>query len=176
MFFTTFRLVLPWAISCLMTLSGLSRLAFSLDGQPLDGQPSDIETIDYQVQIRPILVDHCLACHGLDQESRQGGLRLDLQGDALRGGESGKPAIVPGNPETSELIRRILANDSDELMPPKSHGSRLSCSRSGSRAGLSSLSTGRLSLHKRNPFRKLTHLLKLIRSMDLYTATFASWA
>ena len=125
MFFTTFRLVLPWAISCLMTLSGLSRLAFSLDGQPLDGQPSDIETIDYQVQIRPILVDHCLACHGLDQESRQGGLRLDLQGDALRGGESGKPAIVPGNPETSELIRRILANDSDELMPPKSHGNPL---------------------------------------------------
>ena len=65
--------------------------------------------INYQKQIRPIIVDHCLACHGVDADTREGGLRLDRKDDALRGGESQKPAIVPGKPDESELIRRITS-------------------------------------------------------------------
>jgi hypothetical protein len=68
--------------------------------------------------VRPILADHCFACHGQDEKTRKGGLRLDVRDEALRGGKSNKPAVVPGEPEKSELIARITAHDPDELMPP----------------------------------------------------------
>jgi mono/diheme cytochrome c family protein len=82
--------------------------------------------INYQQQIRPIIVDHCLACHGVDAETREGGLRLDRRDEALRGGESNQSAIVPGKPDESELMRRITSQSPDELMPPASHGAPLS--------------------------------------------------
>lgn len=88
-------------------------------------QPSE-SSINYQQQIRPIIVDHCLACHGVDAETREGGLRLDLRNDALKGGDSQKPAIVPGNPDDSELIRRVTSANPDEVMPPSTHGQPLS--------------------------------------------------
>jgi hypothetical protein len=68
--------------------------------------------------VQPILVDHCGHCHGIDEATRQGGLRLDLRDAALAGGDSGTAAIVPGKPAASELVRRIRATDSDEVMPP----------------------------------------------------------
>ena len=68
--------------------------------------------------VRPILADHCFACHGQDEKSRKGGLRLDMREEALKGGKSKKPAIVPGEPEKSELIARITAHDPDDAMPP----------------------------------------------------------
>ncbi len=76
-------------------------------------------TIDFQRQVRPILVDRCFACHGSDEEHREAGLRLDLREAALAGGESGRAAITPGKPEESELVRRIDA-EGDERMPPDS--------------------------------------------------------
>jgi hypothetical protein len=76
------------------------------------------EKVDFQRQIRPLLADRCFACHGRDEEHRQGELRLDQREVALRGGESGEPAIVPGQAEKSELIRRILSTDDTERMPP----------------------------------------------------------
>jgi mono/diheme cytochrome c family protein len=82
--------------------------------------------INYQKQIRPIIVDHCLACHGVDADTREGGLRLDRKDDALRGGESHKPAIVPGKPDESELIRRVTSLSPDDVMPPPSHAAQLS--------------------------------------------------
>jgi len=81
--------------------------------------------IDYQRDVRPILVEHCTVCHGVDQESRQSDLRLDLRDEVLRGGESGLAAIVPGKPEDSELWKRITAIDSDLLMPPANHNKPL---------------------------------------------------
>jgi hypothetical protein len=68
--------------------------------------------------VQPILVEHCGHCHGIDEGTRQGGLRLDLRDAALAGGDSGSAAIVPGKPATSELVRRIRATDPDEVMPP----------------------------------------------------------
>ncbi len=76
------------------------------------------EPVDFQRQIRPLLADRCLACHGRDAEHRQGGLRLDERAAALKGGDSGEAAIVPGQPDKSELVRRIFAEDADERMPP----------------------------------------------------------
>jgi len=68
--------------------------------------------------VQPILVEHCGHCHGIDEASRQGGLRLDLRDAVLAGGDSGTAAVVPGKPAESELVRRIRATDPDEVMPP----------------------------------------------------------
>lgn len=77
-------------------------------------------TVDFQRDIRPILAEHCTQCHGVDMAKRESGLRLDQRDGALKGGESGKAAIVPGKPEMSELVRRITSTDPSEVMPPPS--------------------------------------------------------
>ncbi len=81
------------------------------------------EKIDFNRDVRPILSDKCLACHGADAKHVEGGLRLDQFEVATAKLESGDRAIVPGNPEASELIRRIqLANEDELRMPPvRSH-------------------------------------------------------
>jgi hypothetical protein len=73
---------------------------------------------DFQREIQPILAEHCAHCHGIDESTRQGGLRLDIRHNALEGGDSGTPAIVPGNPEESEIVARIRSTDPDVIMPP----------------------------------------------------------
>ena len=75
-------------------------------------------TPDYERDVQPILSEHCGHCHGVDEQSRRGDLRLDQRLTALAGGESGLPAIVPGKPDESELVARILATDPDTIMPP----------------------------------------------------------
>lgn len=75
------------------------------------------EPVDFDREIQPILSDHCYACHGQDAEAREGELRLDRRDDALVGGDDG-PAFVPGDPDVSAMIVRILSSDSDEQMPP----------------------------------------------------------
>lgn len=82
--------------------------------------PAKADEIDFQRQIRPILTDKCFACHGRDAEHREGGLRLDQRDAALKGGDTGEPAIVPGQPTKSELVRRVFSADADERMPPNS--------------------------------------------------------
>lgn len=74
--------------------------------------------VDFRRQVQPILSEHCFHCHGLDEETREGGLRLDVREAALKGGESDGPAIVPGRPEASALIARIMTHDQGDLMPP----------------------------------------------------------
>jgi hypothetical protein len=74
--------------------------------------------VDFQRDIRPILAEHCAACHGVDAAMRKSGLRLDQRASALRGGKSGVAAIVPGKPDQSELIQRVSARDADLVMPP----------------------------------------------------------
>ncbi len=73
--------------------------------------------IDYDRQIRPLLMRTCHRCHG--DEKQRGGLRLDMRIAALKGGESGKPAIKPGDPAGSMLMQRIKSTDPDKRMPPK---------------------------------------------------------
>lgn len=81
--------------------------------------------IDFDKQIRPILSNNCYQCHGPDVAQRKAGLRLDRRDEALRATESGTLAIVPGNADESELVRRIFAAD-DERMPPADSNKRLS--------------------------------------------------
>ena len=78
-------------------------------------------SVDFNRDIRPILSNHCFACHGPDEHERKGKLRLDTAAGALKGGETGD-TIVAGKPNDSELIHRILNADPDEIMPPpKAH-------------------------------------------------------
>ncbi len=73
---------------------------------------------DFARDVRPVLSRYCFKCHGPDEEGRKGGLRLDIRADALAPSKSGKPAIVPGKPDESELVKRIYSHDPDDLMPP----------------------------------------------------------
>lgn len=79
---------------------------------------SAAESIVYNRDIKPILSDHCFTCHGQDESSRKGGLRLDVREAALKGGKSDKAAIVPGKPHESTLIARVTTHDDDDIMPP----------------------------------------------------------
>ena len=73
---------------------------------------------DFSRDIRPILAEHCYHCHGADGAARKAKLRLDEREAALKGGESEEPAIVPGQPDKSALMARILSHDEEEIMPP----------------------------------------------------------
>src|SRR5436190_8178237 len=81
---------------------------------------------DYLRDVRPILADNCFRCHGADEQSREAGLRLDVRDSAVRGGDSGDPAIVVGKPNSSQLIHRITSSDETERMPPPDAKTRLS--------------------------------------------------
>ncbi|OYV00261.1 MAG: hypothetical protein CFE26_24240, partial [Verrucomicrobiales bacterium VVV1] len=81
-------------------------------------EPRGATRIEFNRDIRPILSDACFHCHGPDKNTRESGLRLDVREDALKKGELGGLAIVPGKPEKSDLVRRILSDDEDEQMPP----------------------------------------------------------
>jgi hypothetical protein len=72
--------------------------------------------LDFNRDIRPILSANCFACHGPDEESREGKLRLDTAGGAQK---ALKPADDP------ELLYRIETDDEDDLMPPPDSGHQL---------------------------------------------------
>jgi Protein of unknown function (DUF1553)/Protein of unknown function (DUF1549)/Planctomycete cytochrome C/Concanavalin A-like lectin/glucanases superfamily len=74
-------------------------------------------TIDYNLHIKPILSDRCFKCHGPDANKREAGLRLDLEDVATKKLESGNTAIVPGDVDKSELVKRILSKEHKYLMP-----------------------------------------------------------
>ena len=89
----------------------------AIDGSVLAAEAIGDERPDFNRDVRPILSDKCYKCHGPDENQRQAELRLDQQEVALadRGGYA---AILPGDPDESELIRRIFSDDPDEQMPP----------------------------------------------------------
>jgi len=72
----------------------------------------------FESKIRPILVDKCYSCHSDQAKKLKGGLRLDTREGVLKGGSSGL-VLVPGDPESSPLIKAVRYVDSDLAMPPK---------------------------------------------------------
>ncbi|MCB1123934.1 MAG: hypothetical protein KJT03_20440, partial [Verrucomicrobiae bacterium] len=73
--------------------------------------------VSFNRDIRPILSDKCFRCHGPDANAREADLRLDLEGWAKQD-LGGYAAIVPGDPDKSELIWRITEEFEEEVMPP----------------------------------------------------------
>jgi hypothetical protein len=72
----------------------------------------------FEAKIRPVLVTHCGKCHASTALKLRAGLRLDSREGLRKGGDSG-PAIVPGQPDESLLLRAIRYRDEDLRMPPK---------------------------------------------------------
>jgi len=83
--------------------------------------------INFNRDIRPILSDKCFQCHGPDAKKRKGGLRkhgrlrLDTEEGALMD-IGGYAALVPGNPDESELYYLVTTEDEDDRMPPREQG------------------------------------------------------
>jgi len=76
----------------------------------------------FESKVRPLLVKHCYECHS--GEKTKGGLALDTRAGWEKGGDNG-PAIIPGKPEQSHLIKAIRHEDKSLAMPPKSRGGKL---------------------------------------------------
>ena len=72
---------------------------------------ADERQLDFNRDVRPILSENCFQCHGFDEEARQADLRLDVE-------ESAHTVISPGDPDGSELWRRVTSDDEAEMMPP----------------------------------------------------------
>lgn len=74
--------------------------------------------VDFYRDIQPVMADACFRCHGFDEKARKARLRLDVREEALKPAKSGAIPIVPGQPEASELIARLFAENEDDRMPP----------------------------------------------------------
>ncbi|MDF9794906.1 hypothetical protein OKW21_000169 [Catalinimonas alkaloidigena] len=107
---TDFRFVLPAALLFLATV-----LFNHCTDKPSFNLP---ETVDFNFHIRPILVKNCYLCHGPDSSSREADLRLDTFEGATTLRDEDTYAVLPGHPTKSEMIRRIHADDPNEVMPP----------------------------------------------------------
>ena len=88
--------------------------------------PLFAETVVFHRDVLPILSGKCFKCHGPDEAQRQAGLRLDRASGILAKSKGGTPNVVPGDPASSELIRRIRHHDRTERMPPAKERRQLS--------------------------------------------------
>ena len=73
--------------------------------------------VGFNRDIRPILSEQCFSCHGFDAKHRKAKLRLDTREGALAD-HDGTRAIVPGDPAKSELWKRLVTKDPEDVMPP----------------------------------------------------------
>ena len=81
-----------------------------------EGRPGDAEAAGlFEDDVLPILRENCFRCH---KESGEGGLQLHTRQSMLAGGDSGEPAVVPGDPHAGTLLARIKTDDEFEQMPP----------------------------------------------------------
>ena len=92
----------------------LQRLFATLLMVPLLAQAASVvPRVNYGREVRPILSENCFYCHGQDANKRKAKLQLNT-----REGQRAHEAVVPGQPEKSELIKRIFSKDKEEQMPP----------------------------------------------------------
>ncbi|MGL4552033.1 MAG: PSD1 and planctomycete cytochrome C domain-containing protein, partial [Gemmataceae bacterium] len=97
-----------------MTLTALV-LALAPAAAPV---PTDGEGL-FARRVLPVLTAKCFACHGDDRKKRRGGLDLTTLAGMRAGGDSGKPALVPGRPDASPLVVSVTRKDPGLVMPPK---------------------------------------------------------
>ena len=104
------------ALLVVMASGRWSRAADDTIPKDSAGNSFSPEAIDFfESRVRPILVDHCIKCHGSKKQSSN--LRLDSREAALKGGDSG-PSLVPSNPEGSLLIQAVARTHEELKMPP----------------------------------------------------------
>ncbi|MDP3071950.1 MAG: PSD1 and planctomycete cytochrome C domain-containing protein [Opitutaceae bacterium] len=94
-------------------------LLVALPSAALAAQATDAEAL-FVRRVLPLMQEKCLACHGKDEAKIKGGLDLRTHSEALFGGDSGKPAIVAGQPDASPFYLAVTRQHDDwEPMPPK---------------------------------------------------------
>ncbi len=106
-----------------LILSGDEHLARATEKPKLPAKSTAEQAAFFEQKIRPIFAEHCFKCHSHSADKIKGGLVLDSLAGALKGGDNG-PALVPGKPEASLLVKAIRYGDPDLQMPPK--GKKLS--------------------------------------------------
>jgi cytochrome c553 len=97
-------------------LAGLAAALLYPLPRPAAGEeaaPAKPGKVEYNRDVRPILAENCFACHGADSAARKADLRIDRREDAVDSG-----AVVPGKPDQSKLIERVLTDEPSEVMPP----------------------------------------------------------
>ena len=104
------NLCLGVALGLFASVAGLRVFA---QPSPMAAAPTPQQIEFFEAKIRPLLIESCLDCHGEDEK---GGLRLDSRAAILKGGESG-PAIVPGDPDASLLIKAVRHVQGISKMP-----------------------------------------------------------
>jgi hypothetical protein len=114
-----------WLAAAIATLGAIG------DGTPARAVPPSAadaplpDRVRFNRDVRPILSDKCLFCHGFDKDKRKADLRLDTP-EGLFGRRKHGPPVVPGKPAESPLVARVASKDPDEVMPPADHPKRLS--------------------------------------------------
>ena len=84
------------------------------------GNPPADKLDFFERKVRPILVENCYSCHSADTKPA-GGLRVDDRNGLVAGGNTG-PAIVPGDPDKGNLLKRVVHGDGKRRMPPEGDG------------------------------------------------------
>lgn len=102
------RMPAKYIYSCLLAAGVVVLVYIGCTRQPAS-------SVDFNADIRPILNTKCISCHGGVKESS--GFSLFSRQDALRKTDSGKPAIIPGDADHSEFMRRLTSKDPEERMP-----------------------------------------------------------
>ena len=90
-----------------------------LSAAPLIAADDPASVAFFEQKIRPALVEHCYECHSAKAKKLKSGLYLDSKAGWQKGGDSGKPIIVPGKPDEGLLLRSIRHLEVDLEMPPK---------------------------------------------------------
>lgn len=83
-------------------------------------EPGDLS---FSRDVRPLLTERCFLCHGPDEGTRESEVRFDLREEAVRE-RDGVYAIKPGDPNASEILKRLTSNDEDVVMPPPDSGQK----------------------------------------------------
>ncbi len=105
----------------LLVALGCAHLACAAETAP---EPTKAGLEFFEKNVRPILAEHCYKCHSITESASKGGLILDSRDGMLKGGDEG-PAVVPGNPAKSLLLRAITYTDNELQMPPKKAGGKI---------------------------------------------------
>jgi Protein of unknown function (DUF1553)/Protein of unknown function (DUF1549)/Planctomycete cytochrome C len=113
-----------WLPCCLIALGMILPIG-QVWASAVPGQVESAGKVNYNRDVRPILARNCFACHGQDEAKRAKGLRLDRRDLAVKPLKNGDTAIVPRDPDSSELIARITEEDETMRMPPRKAGNRL---------------------------------------------------
>ncbi|AGA29783.1 DUF1553 domain-containing protein [Singulisphaera acidiphila] len=122
------RALFPWPRGTELIVGPVVLVAWILIGAFATAGEFPTRAIDFNREIRPILSNACFQCHGPDVNKRKGvnrPFRIDTEEGAFAD-LGGYTAVVRGKPDESELIARIVSDDSSEVMPPAKNGKKLS--------------------------------------------------